>query len=50
MSFNLNASQFFSQAIKAQFRLSIPPENIKKPKGFLMFLGDIDKQHRATMD
>ena len=26
-------------------RLSIPPENIRKPKGFLMFSGGIDKQH-----
>ena len=29
--------------------LSIPPENIRKPLGFLMFSGDIDKQHRALM-
>ena len=29
--------------------LSIPPENIKKPKGFLMFSGGIEKQHRAVM-
>ena len=29
--------------------LSIPPENIRKPKGFMMFSGSIDKQHRAVM-
>ena len=26
---------------------SIPPENIRKPKGFLMFSGGIGKQHRG---
>ena len=26
-----------------------PPENIRKPKGFLMFSGGIEKQHRAVM-
>ena len=26
-----------------------PPENIKKPKGFLMFSGSISKQHQAVM-
>ena len=30
--------------------LSIPPENIRKPKGFMIFSGGIDKQHRAVMD
>ena len=29
--------------------LSIPPEN-RKPKGFMIFSGGIDKQHRAVMD
>ena len=29
--------------------LSISLENIRKPKSFLMFPGDIDKQHRAVM-
>ena len=29
--------------------LSIPPENIRKPLGFLMFSGGIDKQHQAVM-
>ena len=29
--------------------LSIPPENTRKPLGFLMFSGDIEKQHRAVM-
>ena len=28
--------------------LSIPPENIRKPLGFLMFSRGIDKQHRAV--
>ena len=27
---------------------SIPPENMRKPKGFL-FSGGIEKQHRAVM-
>ena len=29
--------------------LSIPPENIRKPKGFLMFSGGLDKQHWAVI-
>ena len=29
--------------------VAIPPENIRKPSGFLMFSGGIDKQHRAAM-
>ena len=29
--------------------LSIPPENIRKPKGFLMFSEGIDKQYWAVM-
>ena len=29
--------------------LSIHPENIKKPLGFLIFLGGIDKQHWAVL-
>ena len=28
--------------------LSIPPENIRQPLGFLMFSRGIDKQHRAV--
>ena len=28
---------------------SIPQENIRKPKGFLMFSGIIEKQHRTVM-
>ena len=31
------------------FSFSIPPENIRKPLGFLMFSGGIEKQHRAVM-
>ena len=27
----------------------IPPENTRKPKGFVMFLDNIDKQHRAVI-
>ena len=27
-----------------------PPENIRKPLGFLMFSGGIENQHRAVMD
>ena len=26
-----------------------PPENIRKPKGFLTFSGGIEKQHQAVM-
>ena len=26
-----------------------PPQNIRKPLGFLMFSGVIEKQHRAVM-
>ena len=40
---------FLIEPITAQCCLSIPLENIKKPKGFLMFSGGIDKQHRAVM-
>ena len=29
--------------------LSITTENISKPKGFLMFSGGKDKQHRTVM-
>ena len=29
--------------------LSVPAENIRKPKGFLMFSGGIEKQHRVVM-
>ena len=29
--------------------LCIPPNNIRKPKGFLMFSGSIEKQHWAVM-
>ena len=39
----------FAQPITARCCLSIPPENIRKPKGFLVFSGGIDKQHRAVM-
>ena len=35
--------------IAAQCCFSIPPENIRKPKGFLTFSGGIEKQHRAVM-
>ena len=35
--------------ITARCCLSIPLENIRRPKGFLMFTGTIDKQHRAVM-
>ena len=29
--------------------LFLPPENIRKPKGFLMFSGGMEKQDRAGM-
>ena len=38
-----------NQLITARRCLSIPPENIKKPLGFLMFSRDIDQQNRAVM-
>ena len=38
-----------SQALTARCCFSIPPENIRKPLGFLMFSGGIKKQHRAVM-
>ena len=28
---------------------SIPPKNIRKPLGFMLFSGGIEKQHRAVM-
>ena len=37
------------QSITARCCFSIPPENISKPKGFLMLSGDIEKQHRAVL-
>ena len=33
--------------IAARYCFSLPPENIRKPLGFLMFSGDIEKQHLA---
>ena len=39
----------FNPLHTAQCCLSVPPENIRKPLGFLIFLGGIDKQHRAVM-
>ena len=35
--------------ITTRYCLSMPLETIKKPKGFLMFSGGINKQHRAVM-
>ena len=35
--------------ITARYCLSIPPENIRKPLGFLMFPEGIDKQYRTVM-
>ena len=35
--------------IAARFCFSIPREDIRKPKGFLMFSGGIEKQHWAVM-
>ena len=35
--------------ITARCRFSIPSENIRKPKGFLIFSEGIEKQHRAVM-
>ena len=51
--FSLGLFRFFSviqnfKPIKAQGYFSIPPENIRKPKDFLMFSEDIEKQHRAV--
>ena len=33
----------------ARWCFSIPPENIIKPKGLLMFSGGIENQHRNLM-
>ena len=38
-----------AQPITARCCFSIPPENIRKPKGFIFFSGCIEKQHRAVM-
>ena len=38
-----------SEPVTARCCVSIPPENIRKPLGFLMFSGGIEKQHRAVM-
>ena len=35
--------------ITARFCFSIPPENRKPLKGFLMFSGGVEKQHWAVM-
>ena len=37
-----------NQPITARCCFSIPPENIRKPVGFL-FSGGIEKQHQAVM-
>ena len=37
------------EPVKVWCCLSIPPENSRKLKGFLMFSGHIDKQNRAVM-
>ena len=46
---DLVSSNVRLQPITARSCLSIPPENIRKPKGFLLFSGGIDKQHQAVM-
>ena len=40
----------FDELITAQCCFFIPPENIRKLKGFLMFLEGIGKQHKTVMD
>ena len=35
--------------LSARCCFSISPENIRKPKGFLMFSGGKEKQYRAAM-
>ena len=42
-------SSKFYQPIAARCCFSIRLGNIRKPKGFLMFSGGIEKQHRAVM-
>ena len=39
----------FDYPITAWCCFSTPPENIRKPLGFLMISGGIEKQHRAVM-
>ena len=37
------------QPIRSQCTLSLPPENIRKPYGFLMFLGGKERMHWERM-
>ena len=37
------------QLIYSQCTLSLPPENIRKPEGFLMFSGGSEKVHWEQM-
>ena len=48
---HLHGSALFTIPLIRYYRccLSTPPENIRKPLGFLMFLGGIDKQKRTVM-
>ena len=46
---NLCSQKRVFNPLKLSVYLSIPPENIGKPKGFLIFSGGIDKQNRAVI-
>ena len=46
-SFNPILMIFFLNPLQPLCCFSIPPENIRKPLGFLMFSGGIEKQHRG---
>ena len=43
-----NELKYKSFTVRCYF--SIPPENIRKPTGFLMFSVGIEKQHRVVMN
>ena len=42
--------QFVVNPLQPSVAFLYPPENIRKPKGFLMFSGAIEKQHQVVMD
>ena len=46
-----NVSELFSsKSIRSQHTLSLPPENIRKAQGFLMFLGGRERVHWERMN
>ena len=45
----LPLSQTLFNQLQPSVAFFIPPEKIRKPKGFLMFSEGIEKQHRTVM-